>query len=255
MKIAIITGASSGLGVEYTKAVIEKNSDLDEIWVIARRKERLEQMMKESQKAKVRPVPLDLSLNESYEQLGQMLEDEKPEIRVLINNAGYEQIGKLEVMKSSDITGIIDLNVKGLTMVDRICFPYMKKGAIVIHTCSVSSFCPIPSQAVYSASKIYVRFLSRALREEMQHKGINVMMICPGNMDTEMNPKDGGSQSKSVDRLPFLNMRVITRKSLDKAVQGKAIYTPGMFYKFYRVASKLLPSAWMIKITGKSYGF
>ena len=110
-------------------------------------------------------------------------------------------------------------------------------------TCSISSFTPVPNQAVYSASKAYVQYLSRALHEEVRKRGIRILMMCPGNMDTEMNPKGQGRQSSRINMLPFLDMNVITEKSLEMAERGKAVYTPGIFYKFYKVSSKLLPQA------------
>lgn len=134
-----------------------------------------------------------------------------------------------------------------------MCLPYMKAGSLGIMTCSISSFCPVPNQAVYSASKIYVRFLSRALREEVRKDGIRILAMCPGNMDTEMNPKGGTSQSEKVDKLPFLDMKKIIRRSILLAGRGYALYTPGGLYKAYRFASKILPSAYMIKIIGKSF--
>lgn len=84
---------------------------------------------------------------------------------------------------------------------------------------------------------------------------MNVLVICPGNMDIEMNPMGGKSQSEKVDKLPFLDMKVITRKSLDKASRGKAIYTHGGFYKLYQLVSKILPSAVMIKIVRMRYDY
>ena len=253
MNIAIITGASSGLGAQYTKTVIELYPHLDEIWLIARRKERLEKFSEENKQITIRPVALDLSQNSSYDELEQLLVKEKPNIKILINNAGFERPGAFVSMKKLDILSIIDLNVKGFTMINRVCLPYMKAGSLGIMTCSVSSFCPVPNQAVYSASKIYVRFMSRALREEVRKDGINILAMCPGNMDTEMNPKGGTSQSDKVDKLPFLDMKKITRKSIQLAGKGHALYTPGWLYKFYRFASKAMPSAWMVKIIGKSF--
>lgn len=253
MNIAIITGASSGLGAQYTKTVIELYPHLDEIWLIARRKERLEKFSEENKQITIRPVALDLSQNSSYDELEQLLVKEKPNIKILINNAGFERPGAFVSMKKLDILSIIDLNVKGFTMINRVCLPYMKAGSLGIMTCSVSSFCPVPNQAVYSASKIYVRFMSRALREEVRKDGINILAMCPGNMDTEMNPKGGTSQSDKVDKLPFLDMKKITRKSIQLAGKGHALYTPGGLYKFYRFASKAMPSAWMVKIIGKSF--
>lgn len=253
MNIAVITGASSGLGVEYAKAVIEMYPNLDEIWLIARRKDRLERFAQEHKKIYIRPVSLDLSQNSSYEELEQLLEKEKPNIEVLINNAGFERPGPFVSMKQSDILSMIDLNIKGFTMINRICLPYMKSNSIGIMTCSISSFCPVPNQTVYSASKIYVRYVSQALREEVRKDGIHILAMCPGNMDTEMNPKGGTSQSDKVDKLPFLDMKKITRKSIQLAQKGHGIYTPGGFYKMYRFASKIIPSAWMIKIVGNSF--
>ena len=255
MNIAIITGASSGLGMEYAKSVIEKYTEMDEIWLIARRKERLEQFAREHSQIAIRCIALDLCEDEAYDSFAEILEAEKPNIQILINNAGFEKTGRLDEMKKENILYMINLNVKALTMMNRICFPYMRKGAFAILTCSVASFCPVPSQTIYSSTKAYVRYMGRALREEMRKKGVNILTICPGNMNTEMNPKGGSSQSKNVDRLPFLDMEVLTRKSLDKASKGKAIYTPGVFYKGYRTISKIIPTAWMIKITGKSYSY
>lgn len=77
--------------------------------------------------------------------------------------------------------------------------------------------------------------------------------MCPGNMDTEMNPKGGTSQSAKVDRLPFLDMKKITKKSIQLAKKGYTIYTPGKLYKLYRLASKVMPSALMVKIIGNSF--
>lgn len=255
MNIAVITGASSGLGVEYAKAVIEMYPSLNEIWLIARRKNRLEEFAAKYPHVRIRTLALDLAKNESYYELENLLKQKRANIKILVNNAGFEKTGRFDQMDKADILAMIDLNVKGFTMVNRVCFPHMRKGSFAIMTCSVSSFCPVPAQAVYSASKIYVRFLSRALHEEMAKKGINILMMCPGNMDTEMNPKGGHSQSDMVDKLPFLDMKVITRKSLRLGRRGYAMYTPGGFYKLYRAASKLLPSAFMIKIAEQSYDF
>lgn len=108
--------------------------------------------------------------NDTFDELEQLLELEKPEIFILINNAGYEKNGRLDLMNKNDIIGMINLNVKGFTLIHRVCFPYLIKRGFVIHTCSASAFCPIPAQAVYSASKMYVKFISSALRAEMEKR-------------------------------------------------------------------------------------
>lgn len=253
MNIGVITGASSGLGAQYLNALIETYPKLDEIWLIARRKDRLEKLAEEHKEIKIRPIALDLSKDESYYELENLLINENPVIEVLINNAGYEKTGILKTMDKNYVLSMINLNVKGFTMINRVCLPFMKKGSIGIMTCSISSFVPVPKQAVYSASKIYVKYLSEALHAETKKDGINILAMCPGNMDTEMNPKGGTSQSDKVDKLPFLDMKKITRKSIKLAKKGKAIYTPNGLYKLYGFASKVLPTSLMIKIISKSF--
>lgn len=253
MKIAIITGASSGLGVEFTKTIIEQYPKLDEIWIIARRKERLEHFAEDNPDKKIRAIALDLSSDGEYRRLETVLSDLKPQISILINNAGYEQSGLFSDMSISDIQTMISVNIKGLTMVQRICSPYFAKNSFAIMTCSVSSFTPIPHQAVYSASKRYVYALGKALREEERRNKVNIMLLCPGNMDTEMNPKGQARQSRQINALPFLDMKRVTKTALTKAEHKKAVYTPGRFYKFYRIASKVFPSTFIMYFAKKFY--
>ena len=102
-----------------------------------------------------------------------------------------------------------------------------------------------------SVNNVY--YFGKALREELLDKDINVLLLCPRNMDTEMNPKGQGRQSQKINKLPFLDMSKITAKALKKAEKGKGVYTPGMFYKSYRVVSKIFPSLWMMKLAKKFY--
>ena len=251
--IAVITGASSGLGVKFLEAVINRYPHLDEYWILARRKERLDKLAEKYENKKVVAIEVDLSAEASYVGLIKRLENEKPQVRVLINNAGYEKSGKFADMRQEDILNMISVNIKGMTLIQKMFLPYMKKDSYTIITCSVSSFVPVPNQTVYSATKKYIYYFGKALREELLEKGINVLLLCPGNMDTEMNPKGQGRQSQKINKLPFLDMSKITVKALEKAEKGRGVYTPGMFYKSYRVVSKLFPSSWMMKLTKRFY--
>ncbi len=123
MRIAIVTGASSGLGLEFIKTLINKYKDLQEIWVIARRKERLVQIADKYKDVNIRPVSIDLGKDKSYTELEQILQKEKPEIQILINNAGYERIGYFKDMDMSDIISIINVNIKGITAINRLNRP------------------------------------------------------------------------------------------------------------------------------------
>lgn len=246
MEIGIITGASSGLGNVFSKKIIEK-LDLDQVWLIARREDRLNEIKERYPDKDIVCLSLDLSDRESFCALADKLEREQPHIKVLVNNAGVCKMDSFMNHKDTDIYSIIDINVIAMTMMNKVCLPYMSKGSYEIITGSVSSFAPIPYQSVYSASKAYVRFFSRALHEELKEKGINVLLLSPGNMETGMLKKD--ETNGKISFLPFLNLDQITEKSLLKAQQNKASYIPNIVYKSYYVLMKILPVSLTLKIT------
>ena len=182
-KIAIITGASSGMGREFVYG-IDKEFALDEIWVIARRKERLAELQDKC-KNQVRPIPMDLSDMENIHRLKAMLEEEKPQVHILVNGAGYGLFGTFEEMDMDEQAGIVDLNSRALTAITHMCLPYMTKGDKIINMGSNSSHQPVPYISVYSASKAFVLSFSRSLGRELKKRGIQVMCVCPGWIKTE----------------------------------------------------------------------
>ena len=183
MKIAVITGASSGMGREFVWA-IDRDFALDELWVVARRAERLEEL-KQSCKTPVRALAWDLSDPESFVKYRTMLESEKPEIRLLVNAAGYGLFGTFADMELENQLGIIDLNDKALTAMCLLSLPYMQRGDAIVNMGSNSSWQPVPYLAVYAASKAYVLSFSRAIGRELKGRGIHVMCVCPGWIKTE----------------------------------------------------------------------
>ena len=128
MKIAIITGASSGLGEEYVKCVANGCADIDEIWAIARREERLRALSDRYPGKKIVPVPLDLTDYDSYAALESRLAEHRPEVGILINNAGFGTLGNFDTMELHSQARMVDLNNRALTAVTSAVLPYMKKG-------------------------------------------------------------------------------------------------------------------------------
>ncbi len=183
MNIAVITGASAGIGREFVFAV-DREETLDELWVIARRAERLEEL-REKCRTPIRPVVLDLSDPDNVEAYLVLLQKEQPEIRLLINAAGCGVFGPfaekdLQVQLSS-----AKLNALALTAMCHVSLPYMKEGGRIVNMGSNSAWQPVPYQAVYGASKSYVLNFSRALGRELRPRGIHVMCVCPGWIRTE----------------------------------------------------------------------
>ena len=183
MKIAVITGASSGMGREFVYA-LDRDEEFDELWVIARREQRLLEL-KDKCRAKIRPIVLDLQQRESFALYRELLEQEKPEIAVLVNAAGFGLFGAFMDMDMDRQLDIIDLNSRALTAMCYMSVPYMARGSRIYNMGSMSSWQPVPYINVYGASKAYVLNFSRALGVELKDRGIKVMAVCPGWITTE----------------------------------------------------------------------
>ncbi|MBQ6272606.1 MAG: SDR family NAD(P)-dependent oxidoreductase [Oscillospiraceae bacterium] len=183
MKIAVVTGASAGIGREFVRAV-DREGAFEEIWVVARRAERLEELKTECA-APLRPVVLDLAEPESVERYRELLEREEPEIGLLVNAAGCGVFGPFAEKELDKLLMSARLNALTLTAMCHLSLPYMKKGDAIVNMGSNSAWQPVPWQAVYGASKSYVLSLSRALWRELRPRGIHVMCVCPGWVKTE----------------------------------------------------------------------
>lgn len=183
MKIAVVTGASAGIGREFVYAV-DREEDLDEIWVIARRRERLEALQADCRN-RIRPVVLDLADLDSAEEYRALLEKEQPEISLLVNAAGCGVFGPFAEKDLKKQLSSATLNSLALTAMCHVSLPYMKAGGRIVNMGSNSAWQPVPYQAVYGASKSYVLNLSRALGRELRPRSIHVMCVCPGWIKTE----------------------------------------------------------------------
>ena len=183
MRVAVVTGASAGIGREFVYA-IDRQENLDEIWVIARRADRLEEL-KDKCRTPVRPIVLDLSKLRALDDYKAILESERPEIAILVNAAGFGVFGLFAEKDLQKQLSSATVNSLALTGMCHISLPYMKKGDCIINMGSNSSWQPVPYQAVYGASKSYVLNFSCALCRELKPKGIHVLCVCPGWIKTE----------------------------------------------------------------------
>ena len=249
MNIAVITGASAGLGTEYAKAVDKKRNDIEEIWLIARRKDKLGEVAKSLSKP-VRILSFDITDNQGVSDYVNLLESEKADVKLLINNAGFGKLGLFYELSKEDNAGMIRLNCEALTVMTSICLPYMKEDSEIINTCSIASFAPNSRMAVYSSTKAYVMSFSRALRNELKTRKINVLSVCPGPMETEFLSLAGigKGDSKTFDTLPRDNAKKVAEHSLKASKKKKAVFADHIFYKFYRLVSKILPTSLVMKM-------
>lgn len=247
MKIAILTGASSGLGRAYARWIPEMFPELDEIWLVARRADRLIEIA--AQNARFKPVPCDLTEEEGFRVLRSRLDEEKPEVLLLVNNAGCGFLGAFSASNEDEQLRSIDLNVRSLTRLTRLALDYMPKGGRILNTSSIASFSPNANMAVYSATKAYVTFFSRALNEEIRLSGRSSTAVCPAPMNTEfLTVGRVTGNSRMFDILPYCDVDKVAKGALKAAIKRKPVYTPRLFYRFYRFVSRILPDAILIRM-------
>ena len=183
MNIAIVTGASSGMGREFVLQ-LSNYVQVDEIWVIARRTAALESLAEEVS-VKIRPIALDLLDDSSFETFAALLEAEKPNVKLLVNAAGFGKFGAYHKVSTVDDCRMIDLNCKALLMMTRLTIPYMEKGSHILQLDSLSAFQPVPYITTYAATKAFVLSYSRSLNRELKPQGIRCMAMNPGWVKTE----------------------------------------------------------------------
>ena len=183
MNIAIVTGASSGMGKEFVLQ-LTAYTQVDEVWVIARREAALAALQEEME-TPVRPIALDLCQEESFRNFAGLLEQENPNIKLLVNAAGFGKFGGYENIPVQDEMRMIDLNCKALVMMTRLCLPYMRKGSHILQLDSLSAFQPVPYITTYGATKSFVLSYSRAMNRELKPQGIRMMAMNPGWVKTE----------------------------------------------------------------------
>lgn len=239
MKIAIVTGASSGLGKEFARQVIQLYNRLDEVWLVARRTKKLEELKSEL------PVPArifdgDLTRDDLYERMEKCLEREHADIRMLVNSAGFGKVGLLEDADEKGQLGMIDLNCRALTRMCRFCLPYLSRGSRVVNVASIAAFAPQPGFAVYAATKSYVHSFSYALAEELKGKQIYVTAVCPGPVATEFFERSGELPGNS-RKLVKSQAENVVKQALKDAVKKKksSVYSAPM--KAARTGARFLP--------------
>ena len=248
MRIAIVTGASSGLGREFARQIAKKYRTIEEIWIIARRRERLEELGNELSDIKTRIFAVDLTDDKGFKEIEAALDKDKPSVRLLVNASGYGMIGRFEELAEDNI-GMLDINCVSLTRMINIVLPYMTNGSgNIINIASSAAFLPQPSFAVYAATKSYVLSLSRALNQELKPRGISVTAVCPGPVSTEFfDIAEKYNDVKLYKKVFRAKPEKVVESALKDTFHGKTVSVYGFTMKAFRVLCKLLPKDFIIK--------
>ena len=249
MKTAVITGASSGLGREFVRQFYSVFPEIERVWLIARRTDRLQELAEQLEEKGISTLtlPLDLCDTMSFTAYQEHLVEEQPEIALLVNNAGCGYLGNIGEIDTVSQTRMIDLNLRALTAITNLSVPYMEAGSRILNVSSIASFCPTPRMTVYSATKAYVSAYTIGAAEELKTKGITVTAVCPGPMKTEFF--DAAGDHDLFGNIPWCDPVRVVAGTIRAAKKGRTFYTPTAFNKFYRFVAKILPMKWMIKAT------
>ncbi len=247
-RIAIVTGASSGMGRETAFQITDRYSGLDEIWLTARREDRLEEVQK------ALPVPskiltLDLADAGSTDKIKSLLEDEQPDVKILVDAAGFGKLGDVDRISEQDSRGMIKVNCEALTAVTAAVLPYMSDKSRIIMFASAAAFLPQPGFAVYAATKSYVLSFSRALNAELSKRGIVVTAVCPGPVKTEFfDIAEENAKTSSFKKMFMAKPSKVVKKALRDSAAGKSISVYGLPMKLAGICCKFLPQGALIKL-------
>ncbi len=244
MSIAIVTGASSGMGRDFVLA-LDKDYTFDQIWVLARRKERLEQL-KSICKTEIIPLPLDLSDKNSTEVLEKLLKEKGVRVGALVNASGYGVFKAFEDSNREELEGIVDLNDRALIAITHAVLPFMDKDSFIINLGSNSSHQPVPYIATYAASKAFVLSFSLALGVELKKRGIHVLCVCPGWIKTEFFDRAVKDNTTIVYYDRYYESKDVVTRAMKDLKKKKTTSILGFPVRMQVRLVKFLPKSWVM---------
>lgn len=253
MRTAIITGASSGMGEQFVRQ-LDENFDVEELIVIARRADRLKELGA-CTKAKVIPLPLDLTDEASIGTLKTFLEEKKPDVTFLVNAAGFGKFERFETGDPDVHARMVDLNCRALQAVTYAVLPYMSSGARIVQFGSMSAFQPVPYIGLYGATKAFVLSFTRALNTELRGTGIRALCLCPYWVKTDFLTVAGGSEY--VHNFPVMYEPDYIVKQCYRTLRRhpkKDVCVPGGLAKCQRLLVKLLPNGFVTGVWLRQQG-
>lgn len=250
-KIAIVTGATGGLGKEFVRLLL-KEKNIDEIWALARNEKKLGYLREKFGK-KIKIYSIDLSslcqIKQFEEELKWKAEQKKLRISYLVNNAGFAKFCSYGDLGVEESLNMLHVNIDAVVAMGLICIPYMGKESHIINIASQASFQPLPYQNLYSSTKAFVRNYSRALNVELKERGICVTAVCPGWIKTDLYKRaEIGAKKATTRYVGMVTPDKVAKKALKDAKKRKDISVYSIFTKISHLAAKILPQRMMMKI-------
>ena len=253
-KIAVVTGASSGMGRIFAQTAY-KHADFDELWVIARRIDRLKEL-EDKCGTKVKCVALDLSRRESFEEYERLLTENDADVKLLVQCSGYGKFDATIQTPLSDNLNMVDLNCEAVMALAQLTVPHMHSGAKILNIASVAGFQPIPYINVYAATKAFVLYFSRALNRELKPKGISVTALCPFWTKTEFFDRAVDKTKDAVIKkyVAMYEPEQLVKRAWRDIERGKDVSQFGFIARSQALLCKILPHSAIMSIWMKQQG-
>jgi short-subunit dehydrogenase len=245
MGVAIITGASSGIGREFA-IQLDKRESVDELWLIGRDADRLNETAARLSKSS-RIFAINLSDGPQLKIVGD--EFKKNNVEFLVNSAGFGLNGDFTELNMENQLDMIDLNCRAIVDLTHRVLPFIKKGGAVINISSIAGFSPLGAFAIYGATKSFLNSFSIALTAELKVEGMRVLTVTPGSVDTNFSKRSRGNSGR--EKKMFSNKATandIVTKALKDLDRGRVISAFGTTAKLSRVARKLLSPFFVAKL-------
>ena len=248
MKVVVVTGASSGIGAEFVRQLDQSFSRIDEIWMIARNMEKMEEIAK-TLRNNTRIIGLDLEQEEAREELQVLFKEKSPCICMLVNCAGFGLMGDFERLSLEEQLNMVELNCKALTAVTYMAIPYMVRNGRILQLASAAAFVPQAHFAVYAATKSYVLSFSRALQEELIPKEIFVTAVCPGPVNTPFFDRaETNGQTLALKKNFSVLPEWVVKDALIASKKRKTVAVCSVPMKLFRILCKMVPHSWILEI-------
>jgi len=249
MSLAVITGASSGMGAEFARQLAREG--VDEFLFVARRRENMEKLGEELS-VKYKALCADLSTSEGIELYRKELSEGNYRVDYLINCAGFGVFGAFDEVAEEKIASMIDLNVKATVLITHMTVPYMSRGGRIVTLGSGSCFTPLPYFNVYSSGKVFVLHYTKSLNKELKKYGIRATCFCPGWVNTEFIGKAVADRSATHPPIkamkPLLEEDKVVAGCIKAMKRGKTMYVTGLYTKLQHLLFKIMPDPILTRI-------
>lgn len=250
--IAIVTGASSGMGSEMVKRMIAEKAEVEEIWVLGRRKDRLAGLQARYPGTRFRIIPIDLNSGVEKESFRRLLDREKPEVRIFVHAAGFGIMGRIHEIPVAEAEEMVDTNIQSCVSLTGYILPFMAEGGQMIYFASSAAFLPQPGFALYAASKAFVLSYVRALRAESRGRGLKITAVCPGAVKTEFfNRAAAGHKLPDYKKMVMADPSAVVKKAWKDNLKNREISVYGLPMKLFWIITKIIPHACFLRFLGR----